>query len=309
MTGVAAGWIDDPHQYEVQMDDDMIENIVAERHESLGGLLSILTEIQSRYGYLPEEALRRVATATGDSLTDIYGVVTFYKAFSLKPRGKHLVSVCLGTACHVRGAPKIVEEFSRQLGIEPGETTPDKEFSFETVNCLGACALGPTVVVDNRYFRHVTTAKVQHIIEQARDGFQQAGPQVDERVFPISVSCSECGRTLMDVEHPMDGSASIRLAASWAAERGALHLSALYGSGGVDCEGEIPDGTLTVLSCPHCERELAGGSDCPECGARMAMMTAGKYATWHVCPRQGCPGHRLDLATAVQDASKEGKKA
>jgi len=309
LKSAAAARIDNPGQQEVQMDNDAIESIVAEHQGSLGGMLSILSEIQSKYGYLSQEALRRVAAATGDSLADLYGVVTFYKAFSLKPRGKHLVSVCLGTACHVRGAPRIAAEFSRQLGIEPGETTPDKEFSLETVNCLGACALGPTVVVDSRYFRHVTTAKVPHIIERARDGFQESGRGRDERVFPIGVSCPKCGRTLMDTEHTIDGNASIKLATSFAGRTGVLYLSALYGSANVDCDGETANGALVVVSCPHCAEELSGTSDCPECGARMAMMAAGKYATLHICPRRGCQGHRLDLTTAMQDASKEGETA
>src|SRR5512139_3566393 len=151
------------------MNPEHIEKIIEDHHKgNQTGLISLLEEIQAKYSYLPEEALRMVAQKTGCSLVDLYGVATFYKAFSLKPRGKHLVSVCLGTACHVRGAPRIADEFGRQLGIKSGETTQDKEFSFETVNCLGACALGPTVVVDNHYFRHVTTAKVQHIIDQAR---------------------------------------------------------------------------------------------------------------------------------------------
>lgn len=291
------------------MDDQVVEEIVAQHHGSLGGMLSILSEVQAKYGYLPEDALRRIAAATGNSLTDIYAVVTFYRAFSLRPRGKHLVSVCLGTACHVRGAPKIAEEFSRQLDIPPGETTPDKEFSLETVNCLGACALGPTVVVDGHYFRHVTTAKVQHILEQARSGFAKSGAGADSRVFPISASCPHCGHTLMDAGHMMNGHASIKLGASCAGKAGVLHLSAFYGSPNVDCDGEFPDGALTVMSCPYCGREVSGGSDCPECGAAMAMMTAGKYATLHICARRGCPGHRLDLLTALQNASKEGEKA
>lgn len=291
------------------MDDHVVEEIVARHHGSLGGTLSILSEVQAKYGYLSEEALRRIAQATGDSLTDLYAVVTFYRAFSLKPRGKHLVSVCLGTACHVRGAPKIAEEFSRLLGIRPGETTPDKEFSLETVNCLGACALGPTVVVDDHYFRHVTTARAPHILEQARSGFAKSGDGVDHRVFPISVSCPLCGRSLMDGEHEMKGRASIRFAASVAGKTDVVHLSAFYGSADVDCDGGITDGTLTVLSCPYCGGDLAGGSGCPECGATMAMMTAGKYVALHVCARRGCPGHRLDLVTPTQDASREGTKA
>jgi len=291
------------------MDDHVVEEIVVQHRGSLGGMLSILSEVQAKYGYLSQEALRRIAAATGDSLTDIYAVATFYKAFSLKPRGKHLVSVCLGTACHVRGAPKIAEEFIRQLGIGPGETTPDKEFSLETVNCLGACALGPTVVVDNHYFRHVTTARVQHILEQARDGFPQSRTGADGRVFPISAGCPRCDHTLMDAGHAINGHASIKLATSFAAKAGVLRLSAFYGSTDASCAAEIPDGALTIVSCPHCGQELSGGSDCPECGATMAMMTAGKYASLHICARRGCPGHRLDLLASMQGASKEGKKA
>ena len=119
------------------------------------GIISILEDIQAEYSYLPEEALRIVSEETGRSLVDIYGVATFYKAFSLKPRGKHLVSVCLGTACHVRGGQAIASEFLRQLGIKPGETTADRLITLDTVNCLGACALGPIVVVDGHYFSNV----------------------------------------------------------------------------------------------------------------------------------------------------------
>ncbi|MBM4040967.1 MAG: NAD(P)H-dependent oxidoreductase subunit E [Planctomycetes bacterium] len=141
----------------------------AERLSANGdGLISILEEIQEQYGYLPERALRAVAETTGRSLVDVYGVATFYRAFSLRPRGKHLVSVCLGTACHVRGAPVTLGEFERQLGVKAGETTEDGEFTLETVNCLGACALGPIVVVDGRYFSNVRTAKAREIIRRVR---------------------------------------------------------------------------------------------------------------------------------------------
>jgi NADH-quinone oxidoreductase subunit E len=289
------------------MDEQVIDKIVAEHHSSLGGILSILTELQSKYGYLSQDALRQVAATTNCSLTDIYAVATFYKAFSLKPRGKHLISACLGTACHVRGAPRIADEFSRQLGIQPGETTQDKEFSLETVNCLGACALGPTVVADNHYFRHVTTAKVQHIIDQARKGFQKSDPRIDERVFPIQVSCPMCNHTLMDTAHKIDGCASIKLAISSAGKKGILHLSGLYGSNNVDSDGEFPQGIVTSISCPYCEEELPMLSSCSECGAKMAMMVAGKYATLHICSRHGCPGHRLDITAQMQDSPKQTK--
>ncbi len=282
------------------MDFSDIAQIVDERKDHAGGIISILEEIQRAYGYLPEEALRKVAEQTGRSLVDIYGVATFYKAFSLKPRGEHLISVCMGTACHVRGAPRIVEEFERQLGICPGETTSDKKFSLETVNCLGACALGPTVVADGRYFRHVTTAAVPGIIEKARAGFESADPASDERVFPLDVSCIRCGHTLMDTKQLVDGRASISLAVSCNNTTGWVRLSCLYGSCNVELQHDIPHGAETRLSCPHCGQELARPSSCPECGFRMAAMAVRGNATVHVCMRRGCKGHRLDMIPSTK---------
>src|SRR5512140_2996310 len=112
-----------------RMETEEVVNIIDKHREDGGGLISILEEIQAEYSYLPAEAVRLVAERTGRSLVDVYGVATFYKAFSLKPRGKHLCSVCQGTACHVRGAPVIAQEFERQLGVKAGETTKDKEFT------------------------------------------------------------------------------------------------------------------------------------------------------------------------------------
>jgi len=133
-----------------------------------GGVIAILEAVQSKHGYLPENVLRVVAEKTGRSLVDIYGIATFFRAFSLEPRGRHLVSACLGTACHVRGAPRVVEELERQLGIRAGQTTNDREFTLETVNCLGACALGPIVVVDGEYYGEMTVRKVDPILEKYR---------------------------------------------------------------------------------------------------------------------------------------------
>ena len=160
---------------------------ILDKHEGdQGGLISILEEIQAKYSYLPEEALKAVAEATGRSLVDIYGVATFYKSFSLKPRGKHLCSVCMGTACHVRGAPTVAQEFERQLGVTAGETTPDKEFTWETVNCLGACALGPVAVVDGHYFSNVKSKRVRPIIQQTLSGLDDAEIRADRRVYLLN---------------------------------------------------------------------------------------------------------------------------
>ena len=139
------------------MQPETVIPIIEKYKTHRGGLIAILEDIQTKYGYLPEDVLRLVANETEHDLVDIYGVATFYKAFRLVPRGKHLISACLGTACHVRGGPAVAEEFEEQLGLKPGGgTTRDKEITLETVRCLGACALGPIVVVDGRYFANVT---------------------------------------------------------------------------------------------------------------------------------------------------------
>lgn len=130
------------------------------------GLISILEDIQLKYGYLPQESLKNVSFETGHPLTEVFNVATFYKFFRLKPVGKHMLTVCLGTACHVRGAPSVVEEFERRLKIKAGETTLDKLFTLETVNCLGACAIGPIVVADGRVFSNVHVDQVKNIIKE-----------------------------------------------------------------------------------------------------------------------------------------------
>jgi NADH-quinone oxidoreductase subunit E len=133
------------------------------RHDSL---ISMLQDIQAEYNYLPEEALRILAEQLDLPFIRVYGVATFFKAFSLTPRGKHSVSVCLGTACHVRRAPTVLDELRRRLGIEPGETTEDMQYTLNTVNCVGACALGPVVVVDGEYHGQVSPGKVKKIIKK-----------------------------------------------------------------------------------------------------------------------------------------------
>ena len=131
-------------------------------------LLSVLQDIQAKYGYLPEEKLIETSETLDMPLIDVYGVATFYKSFSLTPRGRHQVKVCLGTACHVRGANRIGEEVGRKLGIGPGETSENGEFSLETVMCLGCCAIGPVVVIDGKYYGQVTPTKVESILRTIR---------------------------------------------------------------------------------------------------------------------------------------------
>jgi NADH:ubiquinone oxidoreductase subunit E len=269
---------------------------ILEKYNKKGdNMIAILEDIQGKYGYLPKEVLESVARATGRSLVDIYGVATFYKSFSLKPRGEHLISVCLGTACHVRSAPMIVEEFERQLKIKAGHTTADREFTLETVNCLGACALGPIVVVDGRYFSNVNTIRVKRIIKKAREGLDKITAKADERVFPVEVSCSRCNHSLMDSGHLIDGYPSIRITVAFGNVHGWLALSSLYGSYNVSSEYKIPPDTIVNFFCPHCHAELLGASMCGECGAPMVPMIVRGGGVVQICSRRGCRGHMLDL--------------
>lgn len=269
---------------------------ILDRHDGkMGSIIAILEDIQAKYSYLPEEALRFVAEQTGRSLTDIYGVATFYKSFKLTPRGEHLISVCLGTACHVRGAPRVAEEFKKKLGIGPGETTPDRMFTLETVNCLGACALGPVVVVDGHYFPSMNSRKVDDIIEKTLEGLDKIEIETDKRVFPVSVSCSRCNHSLMDPGYLIDGFPSIRITQSFGQRHGWLRLSCLYGSYHVEQEYPAPLGTVRQMFCPHCHTELIGSTNCPECGTLMVPMIVRDGGIVQICPRRGCKGHLLDL--------------
>ena len=277
------------------MNPDSVNRILDKHDGRHGSIISILEEIQSVFSYLPQEALEIVAEKTDKSLVDIYGVATFYKSFSLKPRGKHLISACLGTACHVRGAPLIVDEFERQLGIPAGETTPDNEFTLETVNCLGACALGPIVVVDGHYFSHVNTTEVTNILKKTQVGLDRVEIEGDERVFHLKVRCPRCNRSLLDHNFLIDNYPSIRITASFQQKHGWLRLSSLYGSYNIESEYELPMDVVLNLFCPNCHTELMGVTDCPECGTPMVPLIVEGGGTIQICPRRGCRGHLLDI--------------
>jgi NADH-quinone oxidoreductase subunit E len=132
-------------------------------------VIQVLQELQGRLRWLSPETLEAVARELGVSAAHVFSVATFYKAFSLEPRGRHLCTVCMGTACHVRGGGAILEHFERKLGIRAGETTPDREYSLERVNCLGACALAPLAVVDGRYFGQMTETKANQVLGELTD--------------------------------------------------------------------------------------------------------------------------------------------
>jgi len=145
-----------------------IEEIVKENGSQKSALIAMLQDVQDKYNYIPAEAFKIISELLNIPLINVYCLATFYKSFSLTPRGKHLINVCLGTACHVRGAPRILEEIERNLGIKEGETTDDEEFTLETVNCLGACALGPVVIADDVYHGQMTIRKVSSLLRKVQ---------------------------------------------------------------------------------------------------------------------------------------------
>jgi NADH-quinone oxidoreductase subunit E len=146
----------------------LVDDIIARHRWEKAAIIAILQDIQREFNYLPQEVLIYAARRLGIPLTQVYSLATFYRAFSLKPRGKHLITVCLGTACHVRGAVRILEKLERELGIKAGETTDDMRISLETVSCLGACALGPIVVIDDQYHGQMTSVKTDSILKKLR---------------------------------------------------------------------------------------------------------------------------------------------
>ena len=145
-----------------------MERIIEAYEAKPTALIMILQEVQDEYRHLPREAMEIIGRRMDLALSQIYGVATFYKAFSLEPRGRHQVCVCTGTACHVRNSGSIVEKLERDLKIARGQTTPDREFTLETVNCVGACALGPIALVDNKYWGHLTVSDVDRMMASVR---------------------------------------------------------------------------------------------------------------------------------------------
>jgi len=133
---------------------------------SAGDVIPLLQKLQDAYGYLPQDVILKVSEVTGIPASRLYGVATFYAQFHLKPRGKHIVRICRGTACHVRGGSAIFEAVRQLLGVEDGETTEDMLFTLETVACLGACALSPVMVVDDTYHGKVTAQRAEQLLRR-----------------------------------------------------------------------------------------------------------------------------------------------
>ena len=143
---------------------EQLDELLSPYYGESGDLIPILQEAQERLGYLPREVMQKIAKFLRLPESTVYGVSTFYAQFKLTPTGKRIVKVCRGTACHVRGGARILREVEKQLGIKPGETTDDFEYSLETIACFGSCALAPVIVIDKNVYGRMTTTKVGHIL-------------------------------------------------------------------------------------------------------------------------------------------------
>ena len=147
-------------------DIEFITNVCAELNNDKGELITILHKIQEHFGYLPAEVQELVASELDMPVAKVYGVVTFYSFFTMVPKGKHPISICTGTACYVRGAEKVLDEFKKQLHIEVGEVTDDGEFSLSCLRCVGACGLAPVVMVGDKTYGRVSPEMVKGILEE-----------------------------------------------------------------------------------------------------------------------------------------------
>jgi NADH-quinone oxidoreductase subunit E len=147
-----------------------IEQTLEGRRSKPDQLIEVLQDIQKEHGYISREAMEEVSRGLGVPLIEVYRVASFYRAFRLKPSGKNVVTMCMGTACHVRGARLLLDQATSQLGVQPGEVTDDGLFSVEHVNCLGACALGPIVTENGSYHHHMTPGKLRKLIETLQNG-------------------------------------------------------------------------------------------------------------------------------------------
>ncbi|MBU1240176.1 NAD(P)H-dependent oxidoreductase subunit E [Myxococcota bacterium] len=155
------------------MDTVKIDAIIEKNNADETAILAILQDIQGVFNYLPREAMEYVAKKMEVPFSRIAALATFFSSFALEERGKHIVTICMGTACHVRGAPRVLEEVERELHIKNKETTADKNFTIETVNCVGACALGPLVIVDGDYHGNISTSGVADMIKQYKPDAQE----------------------------------------------------------------------------------------------------------------------------------------
>ena len=151
-----------------QAQEAMLENLIAKNKDVPGALLPILQGAQEIYGYLPKEVIKTIALRMDKSISEVYGVASFYSQFNLSPKGEYAISICLGTACYVKGSGKIMEEFEKELGISSGETTPDGKFSLNDTRCIGACGLAPVCMINSDVYGRLVPADVKTILDKYR---------------------------------------------------------------------------------------------------------------------------------------------
>ncbi len=154
--------------------EDGIRSIIQAYPREKRFILALMQDIQKEYNYLPREALLSIAEHVGEPFSRVYSMATFYKAFSLTPKGRYNIRVCDGTACHIKGSAVLIDQINSSLGIKPGETSPDRMFSLETVNCLGACAIAPVVMVNETVHPKVSSSGILEIIKKYRGGSDDA---------------------------------------------------------------------------------------------------------------------------------------
>jgi len=143
-----------------------VEGLIDSYADKKEQLISLLQDVQAEFNYIPQDVIVRISQKLELPLSQVFSVATFFQAFSLKPRGRHTITVCLGTACHVKGGQRLVDKMARDFNLQPGETTGDERFTLETANCLGCCALGPVVVVDGKYESQVNPEKLDKILKK-----------------------------------------------------------------------------------------------------------------------------------------------
>ena len=158
-----------------------LDEVLEEYQAKAGALIPVLQIAQNMFGYLPEAALKRISLSLGKSYSEVAGVVGFYSFFSTVPRGKHLIRVCLGTACYVRGGKQVLDSIKKCLGVDVGETTPDRTFSLEVARCFGACGLAPVITVDDDIHQRVKAARVQDILDKYRKTNKKNGAKKGAR--------------------------------------------------------------------------------------------------------------------------------
>lgn len=154
----------------MEVSKEKIQEIVGSYPDNQRFALAIMQDMQRAFKYVPKEGIEALAEYLKCHVSSLYSMVTFYKALSLTPKGEHIIKCCDGTACHIRGSSTLINGIERTLGIKPGETTEDMLFSFETVNCVGTCALAPVIVIDDKYYGGVTLERLQEIVDEIKEG-------------------------------------------------------------------------------------------------------------------------------------------